>query len=168
VIGRAFPFLSAGPGPTQDAVDGALARRRKEMERGLNFLGTLGSNAPFIGLFGTVIGVIEAFHFLGVGTDDAAMANVMSGIAEALIATGVGLGVAIPAVIAFNIFQAKIGSVEVVVESVVKQLCAEIGGKEGAGSALALEPAPANGSTEKHERHQVAHSDISALASGAD
>jgi biopolymer transport protein ExbB/TolQ len=130
VIGRALPFIEAGPEPTQNAVDGALSRRRKEMERGLNFLGTLGSNAPFIGLFGTVIGVIEAFHYLGVGNDETAMANVMAGIAEALIATAVGLGVAIPAVIAFNVFQAKIGSVEVMVESVVKQLCAEIGAPE--------------------------------------
>ena len=67
------------------------------------FLGTLGNNAPFIGLLGTVLGVIEAFHQLSGGPAKAAMGNVMTGIAEALVATGVGLFVALPAVVAYNV-----------------------------------------------------------------
>jgi biopolymer transport protein ExbB/TolQ len=177
VIGQAFPYLSSGTGSILNAVDSALAKRRKDMERGINFLGTLGSNAPFIGLFGTVIGVIEAFHFLGVGTDDAAMANVMAGIAEALIATGVGLGVAIPAVVAFNVFQAKIGAVEASVEAVTKQLCAESDAMARAGGGAPQprgEHTPASEPTPDHEPDHsgnhtaVAHSDISALARAAD
>jgi biopolymer transport protein ExbB len=74
------------------------------MERRLAFLGTLGNNAPFIGLLGTVIGIIGAFHQL-----DASAGRLSSGlmaeIGEALIATAVGLVVALPAVAAFNFFQ---------------------------------------------------------------
>jgi biopolymer transport protein ExbB len=70
-------------------------------------LGTLGNNAPFIGLFGTVLGIIRAFADLAVankaGTNTAG--TVMAGISEALVATAVGLFVAIPAVLAYNIFQ---------------------------------------------------------------
>ncbi len=78
----------------------------------MNLLGTLGNNAPFVGLFGTVLGVIEAFHQLADSSNKAAMGNVMSGIAEALIATGVGLFVALPAVVAYNVAQKKIGDIE--------------------------------------------------------
>jgi biopolymer transport protein ExbB/TolQ len=59
-----------------------------------------------------VLGVIQAFHQLGDGANKAAMGNVMSGIAEALVATGVGLFVALPAVVAFNVVQRKIGEIE--------------------------------------------------------
>ena len=73
----------------------------------LSFLGTLGSNAPFVGLFGTVLGIIKAFHDLGaVNVKGAAVQQtVMAGISEALVATAVGLAVAIPAVVAYNGFQ---------------------------------------------------------------
>src|ERR1019366_2558288 len=83
------------------ALDASLARARGQLNRSTYLLGTLGNNAPFIGLLGTVIGVITAFHQLGdVGQNKGAMGNVMGGIAEALIATGVGLFVALPAVVA--------------------------------------------------------------------
>jgi biopolymer transport protein ExbB/TolQ len=85
---------------------------KRDLERGMALLGTLGNNAPFIGLFGTVLGVIEAFHQLGDGANKAAMGNVMSGIAEALVATGVGLFVALPAVVAYNLVQKRIGEIE--------------------------------------------------------
>jgi biopolymer transport protein ExbB len=84
-----------------------IASLRQDMDRRIIFLGTVGSNAPFIGLLGTVFGVIEAFHQLsltGVGGSNA----VMAGISEALVATGVGLLVAIPAVVLFNYFQRTI------------------------------------------------------------
>ena len=77
------------------------------------FLGTLGNNAPFIGLFGTVLGIVTAFRELGApGAATAGMNNVMGGIAEALIATAVGILVALPAVISYNVFQKKGADVE--------------------------------------------------------
>jgi biopolymer transport protein ExbB len=108
----------------EKAMDAETAVQRKRLERRLAFLGTLGNNAPFVGLFGTVVGIIEAFDHLGQAgrgnganaAGAAASADVMSAIAEALVATAVGLAVAIPAVIAFNFFQrqikSRVGSIE--------------------------------------------------------
>jgi len=81
----------------------AIARERLLLEKRLAFLGTLGNNAPFIGLFGTVLGIIKAFHDLSLNQQGGA-ATVMAGISEALVATAVGLFVAIPAVVAYNYF----------------------------------------------------------------
>ena len=85
---------------------GASAVQRMRLERRLGFLGTLGSNAPFVGLLGTVIGIVQAFDQLQLaGTANGsggAMGGVMGAIAEALVATAIGLVVAIPAVAAFN------------------------------------------------------------------
>ncbi len=124
VVRRALPWMDGGPASLSEALDAQMGRKRKELERGMTFLGTLGNNAPFIGLFGTVLGVIQAFHQLGEGQNKAAMGNVMSGIAEALIATGVGLVVALPAVVAFNVAQKRIGEIEGNVTSIGKQLLA--------------------------------------------
>jgi biopolymer transport protein ExbB len=90
-----------------EAMASAKSRLRLDMERNLGVLGTLGNNAPFIGLFGTVLGIIKAFADLSRNQAGGAAA-VMSGISEALVATAVGLMVAIPAVIAFNFFQGKV------------------------------------------------------------
>ena len=79
------------------------------LERRLAFLGTLGNNAPFIGLFGTVLGVVQAFAVLG-GASGPGADEVMSAIAGALVATAVGLFVAIPAVAAYNLFQRVVKS----------------------------------------------------------
>jgi biopolymer transport protein ExbB len=97
-------------GSGQEAVEKAVAstidRRRLEYEKWLFVLGTLGNNAPFIGLFGTVLGIIRAFADLAAHPAAAAGAStVMTGISEALVATAVGLFVAIPAVLAYNIYQ---------------------------------------------------------------
>lgn len=88
----------------EDRVAGARLMEKKELDRRLLILGTLGNNAPFIGLFGTVLGVIKAFQDLALSAS-AGPEVVMSGLAEALIATAVGLLVAIPAVIGYNFFQ---------------------------------------------------------------
>jgi biopolymer transport protein TolQ len=81
----------------------AGSREGLRLERGLSFLATTGSAAPFIGLFGTVVGIINAFHGIGqAGT--ASLAVVAPGIAEALIATAIGLFAAIPATIFYNHF----------------------------------------------------------------
>ena len=103
----------------EEAMHGALALQRMRLERRLAYLGTLGNNAPFIGLFGTVIGVVQAFAALGRQDTATAAAEaaagmapqeVMAAIAEALVATAVGLAVAIPAVAAYNFFQRQLRS----------------------------------------------------------
>ncbi len=96
-----------GAHAVDDLVSGAIATEKIRYEKGLGILGTVGNNAPFIGLFGTVLGVIGAFANLAEGSEEAAEA-VMGAISEALVATGVGLLVAIPAVIAYNIFKSRI------------------------------------------------------------
>lgn len=113
VANEALRWAHAGPGAIGDAVDAELACVKKDLEAGTNFLGTVGNNAPFVGLFGTVLGVIIAFEALGkTGENAGAMGDVMAGIAEALVATGVGLFVALPAVVSYNIIQKRIGEVE--------------------------------------------------------
>jgi biopolymer transport protein ExbB/TolQ len=100
-----------GPSAAREALAGASAVQRSRMDRRLGFLGTLGNNAPFVGLFGTVIGIVLAFEELShAGASAAATTGVMSSIAEALVATAIGLFVAIPAVAAFNWFQRRIRS----------------------------------------------------------
>jgi biopolymer transport protein ExbB len=100
----------------EDRMAAETVAQRSKLERGFSFLATLGANAPFIGLFGTVVGILQAFDELGktsgVVQSTAALAPqaVMSSIAEALVATAVGLAVAIPAVFAFNLFQRKVKS----------------------------------------------------------
>lgn len=97
---------------------GAITAERKALEKGLAYLGTLGNNAPFIGLLGTVIGVVLAFERLGQATgstgtgaaNQLASAAVMSAIAESLVATAVGIAVALPAVAAYNYFQRRIAA----------------------------------------------------------
>ena len=80
---------------------------RPDLERFLNFLATIGSNAPYIGLFGTVLGIMKAFNDLAQATD-AGQQTVMAGIALALIATAAGLFVAIPAVIFYNYYSKQV------------------------------------------------------------
>lgn len=79
-----------------------LVAAKTQLEKNTVILGTLGNNTPFIGLFGTIIGIIGAFHSLSVVSGQRPEA-MMSSIAEALVATGLGLFVAIPAVVSFNI-----------------------------------------------------------------
>jgi biopolymer transport protein ExbB len=119
-----------GAESAEEAMAGATARVRMVLERNLAFLATVGNNAPFVGLFGTVIGIIQAFDALkaqqaaaataaAAGGPAAAQAaagmdaagRVMGTIAEALVATAIGLLVAIPAVAAFNYFSRKVKSI---------------------------------------------------------
>lgn len=106
----AHAILSQGKSTTDvlgEVAQDPVLRARLHWERNLSVLATIGSNAPFIGLFGTVLGIIKAFHDLSqqaaTGTQ-----GVTAGISEALVATAVGLLVAIPAVVAFNIFQRRV------------------------------------------------------------
>lgn len=93
---------------------------RPALERYLGFLATVGSNAPFIGLLGTVFGIMDAFRGMAQSQGDATA--VMIGISQALTATAIGLMVAIPAVISYNYFQKQVKGVMQNLES-VKELC---------------------------------------------
>lgn len=98
-----------GATAASEAMASATAIGRLRLERRLSFLGTIGNNAPFVGLLGTVIGIVQAFHELErAGLGGSASSDVMGAIAEALVATAIGLAVAIPAVAAFNYFQRRI------------------------------------------------------------
>ncbi|NNN07168.1 MAG: MotA/TolQ/ExbB proton channel family protein [Elusimicrobia bacterium] len=104
-LGEALAALERGPESAAAHLAAALADEKRRLEVRLTMLGTLGNNAPFIGLFGTVLGVIKAFHDLaeaGAGPE-----VVMAGLSEALVATAVGLLVAIPCVFAFNALQKR-------------------------------------------------------------
>ncbi len=98
-----------------ETFDTFIKFQQPKLEQSLAFLATVGSNAPYIGLFGTVLGIMKSFHDLANSTN-AGQQTVMSGISAALIATAAGLLVAIPNIVAFNYFQkqvkAIIGSVE--------------------------------------------------------
>jgi biopolymer transport protein TolQ len=85
-------------------------REIERLERGMGFLATAGSAAPFIGLLGTCIGIINAFTNIA-GTQNTSLAVVAPGIAEALFATAIGLFVAIPAVVAFNKFNGDLNRI---------------------------------------------------------
>lgn len=107
-----------GPEAVDKAMQSAVALERGRLEQRLAFLGTIGNNAPFIGLFGTVIGVIHAFQELGhtapghgaAAASQVASAAVMSSIAEALVATAVGILVALPAIAAYNYLQRRVST----------------------------------------------------------
>jgi biopolymer transport protein ExbB/TolQ len=137
IVLTALRWAHGGPRALADALEASLARTRRELVRSTTLLATLGNNAPFIGLLGTVIGIINAFHQLGdAGQNKGAMGNVMSGIAEALIATGVGLFVALPAVVVYNMIQKRIGDVETGVQVLGKLAGAFVEARERAGETL--------------------------------
>lgn len=116
VAASGLRLASLGPEAVERAMASATALERSKLEARLAFLGTLGNNAPFVGLFGTVIGVIQAFEQLGTGQEGGAAAAaasqslVMSAIAEALVATAVGIAVALPAVAAYNYLQRQVAA----------------------------------------------------------
>ncbi|HEU4410880.1 MAG TPA: MotA/TolQ/ExbB proton channel family protein [Polyangiaceae bacterium] len=97
------------PKQAEEAMGAELVAQRDALDSGLGALATLGSNAPFVGLFGTVVGIVGAFDVLGRGpaagqAGGASAGLVMASVGEALVATAVGIGVAIPAVVAYNYF----------------------------------------------------------------
>jgi len=99
----------------------AVTAERGRLERGVHFLATTGSSAPFIGLFGTVWGIMESFRQIGV-MKSASLAVVAPGIAEALIATAAGLAAAIPAVIFYNYFLGRINTIAAEMDNFASEL----------------------------------------------
>ena len=123
---------SRGPESVEDLIAGALGREKARYEKRLGFLATLASNSPYVGLFGTVLGIMRAFRALSTNMAEASSA-VMAGIAEALLATAIGLLVAIPAVIAFNAFKARVKAATTGGESLARLLLANLKADTGRG-----------------------------------
>jgi biopolymer transport protein ExbB/biopolymer transport protein TolQ len=103
------------------ALDRASAIVHAELERGLSGLATIGSTAPFVGLLGTVIGIIDAFREIQ-GQNATGISAVAGGISEALVTTALGLTVAIPAVMMFNYFTTKIRALDVEMDNSSSEL----------------------------------------------
>ncbi len=93
-----------------ETFDTFIQFQQPRLEKSLTFLATVGSNAPYIGLFGTVLGIMKAFYDMSNATD-AGQQTVMAGISAALIATAAGLLVAIPNIVAYNYFQKQVKSI---------------------------------------------------------
>ncbi len=157
-----------GADAAEAAMAGAAARAKLGLERNLAFLGTVGNNAPFIGLLGTVIGIIQAFDALKANQTAASSTNragdaaqalqnaqatlgatgrVMGTIAEALVATAIGLFVAIPAVMAFNYFQRRVRSIASSGDTVSNVVLAHL--RATPGSVAVVTAAPVATSSEK-------------------
>ncbi len=132
-LARAAPADGVESTPARESVglrniDRGLVRASQaetvRLERGLGFLATTASATPFIGLFGTVWGIMNAFHGIGV-TGSASLAAVAPGIAEALINTAAGLAAAIPAVIGYNHFLGRIRRLGVEMENFASEFAGE-------------------------------------------
>ncbi|MBI4954860.1 MAG: MotA/TolQ/ExbB proton channel family protein [Myxococcales bacterium] len=157
VVLAGLSIADRGPASVEEAMQGAAALQRLKLEKRLIFLATLGNNAPFIGLFGTVIGVVGAFKALDVSakttiaeaaSQPIAPPSVMASIAEALVATAIGIFIAIPAVAANNYFQratrSKLGNTE----ALTRVLLAHLKRKPVAAAAAELDAEPDGGGDE--------------------
>lgn len=107
VVADGLAAWARGPRAVEQIMKSSLERERQRFERFLGYMGTVGSNAPFVGLLGTVIGIVLSFRQLA-HDPKGGMAVIGPGLAEALISTAVGLLVAIPAVVAFNYFKGSV------------------------------------------------------------
>ena len=105
-----------------------VIRAKAKWERSLSLLATIGNNAPFVGLFGTVLGIIKAFNDLSQQNGGAGVSGVTAGVADALVATAVGILVAIPAVVGFNLFQRRTRSALAESEALKSFLVGKIAG----------------------------------------
>jgi biopolymer transport protein ExbB len=160
VVAAGLAEAEQGAAAAEEAMAAAMGLERKRLEKRLLFLGTVGNNAPFVGLLGTVIGVVGAFQELGkpqalssavTGTGSLAPERVMGTIAEALVATAVGLVVAIPAVAIFNYFQGRVSAALADAETLGHVLLAHLRGSPDAvtpepASVAAGQPASGHGS----------------------
>jgi len=106
---------------SQRGLDRSVALVHSDLKRGLGALATIGATAPFVGLFGTVVGIINAFSEIG-RAKTTGLASVAGGISEALVATAIGLFVAVPAVWAYNYFTGRIESFDVEMDNSSKEL----------------------------------------------
>ncbi len=117
------------PSRLEQAMLSEMLLQKNRYEKGLPILATIGNNAPFLGLFGTVLGIVQAFFQLGkMGAAEQASSNqmVMAAIGEALVATGVGILVAIPAVAAYNWSKTLVSTRSREAESLMRHFLSEI------------------------------------------
>lgn len=135
VLAAGLEASEKGPDAAEEAIAGTIVFEKDRLERFLIVLGTVGSNAPFIGLFGTVLGIIQAFHDLA-SMDPEGAGAVMAGISEALVATAIGLMVAIPAVVLYNFFQRMIKGQMRRVESLSHLVLAQLKSRDGDATEL--------------------------------
>lgn len=119
-------------GVTRDQVEAVISRlgwiRGEEvhrLERGLSFLATIASSGPFVGLFGTVVGIMNSFESIG-AAGSASLAVVAPGIAEALVATAVGLFAAIPAAVGYNYTSARLNRLSARLETFCAEFCDQL------------------------------------------
>jgi biopolymer transport protein ExbB/TolQ len=119
-----------GPESVEDLMAGALGEERARFETRLQMLATLASNAPYIGLFGTVLGIVRSFKDMSSNMQDAS-SGVMAGIAESLLATAAGLLVAIPAVMAYNYFKGVVKKRVTSAETLSLTVLAHLKGTDG-------------------------------------
>lgn len=150
-----------GAASAREAMNGAAALQKLKLERRLAYLGTLGNNAPFIGLFGTVIGIVQAFEALGQQTLTEAQSasgmapqEVMEAIAEALVATAVGLLVAIPAVAMFNTFMRRSKSILANTEALSGVLLAHLVSVPSSNAGSSSDDRPAKSSKPSQKRDE--------------
>lgn len=137
---RGLAVRDKGAEAVAEAMHGERARWRRAADRNLIVLGTLGNNVPFVGLFGTVLGVINAFQHLATKAANAEQ-ETLRNIAEALSATAIGLLVAIPAVIAFNFFSRKVRVIMGGADEVAHAVLSLVHGAERGGHAIAYKEA---------------------------
>src|SRR5262245_38060518 len=146
VVAAGLIALRNGAHAASEAMLSVKARMRPLLDANLSVLATIGSNAPFVGLLGTVLGIINAAHELT--ADQGQNPNaVMGGVFEALVATAVGLFVAIPAVVAYNLFQRRVRKRLADVDSLAHLVLATARseGKPAAPPAPPAAPAPQTG-----------------------
>jgi biopolymer transport protein TolQ len=117
---------------TRDQIESVISRlgwiRGEEvhrLERGLSFLATIASSGPFVGLFGTVVGIMNSFESIG-ASGSASLAVVAPGIAEALVATAVGLFAAIPAAVGYNYSSARLNRLSSRLETFCAEFCDQL------------------------------------------
>jgi biopolymer transport protein TolQ len=124
--------MTPGKGVSRDQVEAVISRlgwiRGEEvhrLERGLSFLATIASSGPFVGLFGTVVGIMNSFQSIG-ASGSASLAVVAPGIAEALVATAVGLFAAIPAAVGYNYTSARLNRLSARLETFCAEFCDQL------------------------------------------
>jgi biopolymer transport protein ExbB/TolQ len=138
VVAAGLASARNGGHAASEAMLSAKAQMRPALDANLSILATIGSNAPFVGLLGTVLGIIKAAHEMNVNAGQNNPGAVMSGVFEALVATAVGLFVAIPAVVAYNLFERKVRTRLAQVDSLAHLLLANL-----PTDVRPTEPAPA-------------------------
>lgn len=138
VLSAGLDWSDKGAEAAAESMAGATQLAKLNMERNLAFLGTVGNNAPFVGLLGTVIGIIRSFHELN-QTQGKLSDTLMAEVGEALVATAIGILVAIPCVAFFNFFQRVIRARLGQAETLSRELLAYLRGKDGQSGAAAAE-----------------------------